>query len=730
MFHLYANGKLISSPLDEERIVLQPRLTLEMGKAGSLQFRLPSNHQMVQNDPQAFRPMKTVVTVDLDGVEIFRGRVLSNSRDFNNMRTIYCEGNLAYLVDSVQRGERYSGSTHELFRRIIDAHNARIGEAEKQFTVGDITVSDRTITLLGKSENGEGGVIEIESWDQENGYDYRQIAIDSIADEWDDTFNYLETCLLDNFGGYLRTRRIGDVTYIDWLEDYSGNATQEIEFGRNLLDLTEEQSVDDLVTVLIPLGDENLTVASVNDGLDEIVNEDAVNTYGRIVKTHVFDGVSDPNTLLENGLLYLAKHSQAPATITVKAVDLHMIDKDIRPIYLGDKAFLSSLPHSIVNQFVCTKIEYDLENPANNTYTFGQPKPSLSEHYRRNAKAQAASSKRGGGGGGGGGGGKAAEEVEERIKEFYDAFVDFEKDIGRVTIGALYEKYLYLDEENKRLTEQQNQVQLFFDAANSEIKLSNLLKQINKNEETIRNQSATIDMLLQEHQSVMEFNVGYSHNVSYVDAMGNEVAVPATHAATIRMIADAVGSSTEVIANKIKMDGKIIDIGAPKSKVDEVASGITNINSRITSINSDVINLGNSVQVTNRGINALQGQFDKLITGNLTADVIRTNVLASKVSITKDGVAVATQDWTNAKLNNYVSSSTLDTKLKGYALSDHTHSWTSITDKPSAFKPTSHTHSFSGSSTLAWGHTHVSATGGVKNYRAKTITISGTTGSN
>lgn len=66
-----------------------------------------------------------------------------------------------------------------------------------------------------------------------------------------------------------------------------------------MLDLTEEISAEDVFTVLIPLGDENLTIESVNNGRDELVDEAAVQRYGRIVKTHVFDSVNTPETLLK-----------------------------------------------------------------------------------------------------------------------------------------------------------------------------------------------------------------------------------------------------------------------------------------------------------------------------------------------------------------------------------------------------------------------------------------------
>lgn len=65
--------------------------------------------------------------------------------------------------------------------------------------------------------------------------------------------------------------------------------------------------------------------------------------------------------------------------------------------------------------------------------------------------------------------------------------------------------------------------------------------------------------------------------------------------------------------------------------------------------------------------------------------------------------------------------------LKTGSVSAHSH------DMSHTHSVSSHTHSFSGSYSLSWGHQHTlvdsdSVTGGVKNYAAKTISISGTTG--
>lgn len=428
MFYIYADGKLLNQPLEDTLIVSSPKLTLEIGKSGSFEFSVPPNNIHYNN----LHKLKTLITVDLDETELFRGRILSHDRNFNNVKKIFAEGNLAYLVDSVQKPEKYIGTTHQLFRKIIAAHNAQMN-AEKRFTVGNITIEDRSIVISGQSEDIE---------DLETGsFDYRQIAINSTSSEWLTTFDYIESCLIEYCGGYLRTRRDGDTTYIDLVEDYGNTASQEIELGTNIMDITEEATAEEVFTVLIPIGDDNLTIASVNGGSEMLEDAEAVALYGPIVKTKVFENVTQASTLMENAQRFMADHENVPITFTIKAIDIHLIDPSVQEIHIGDKVHLKSSPHGIAGAFTCTKIEYDLENPANNTYTFGNPKQTLTQRYRKDRQKEEADTATGGRSGGAGGAGNAAsDETEKKLDEFFDAWINLDSESAHIDLGTLYRK--------------------------------------------------------------------------------------------------------------------------------------------------------------------------------------------------------------------------------------------------------------------------------------------------
>ncbi len=542
MFYIYVDGQLLNRPLEESLIAFSPRLALEMGKAGSLEFSLPQNNIYYNS----IRKLKTIVTVEMDDVEIFRGRVLSYDRNFNNVKKFYVEGNLAYLVDSVQKPEKYTGTTHALFRKIIEAHNAQV-EAEKRFVVGNINIEDREIIIRGQSDETE---------DPETGeFDYRQIAINSTTSDWSTSYDYIESCLIEYCGGYLRTRRVGSTTYIDLLTDYGNNAIQNIEFGTNMLDLSEEATAEEVFTVLIPIGDDNLTIESVNGGSNELVDAEGVALYGRIVKTHVFDNVLEASTLLENAQRFMANHENIPITFTIKAVDLHLVDSDVQEIYVGDSVMVKSAPHGLGSRFICTRIEYDLENPANNTYTFGNPRQTLTQRYREDKRKEEDSEHTGGSGGAGGAGGAADDKAKENLDKFYNAWINVLPEQGHIDLGAVYNEL----KNGKEVLKQQVGIDL--DAPTGHVNIYAMRQDLTALDGRVVENSAEIELWANELKSQIDAHVGWSekfegqtkawHAQLLLEANKNGEAIAALKTTHEKRLADLELKSTKLEASAL-----------------------------------------------------------------------------------------------------------------------------------------------------------------------------------
>ena len=430
MYKILVDGKLLYSTdsEDSKTIVLSPKATMETKSAGSLSFVIPPGNGM----HGSIKKLKSTITVEQDGEEIFRGRVLDDEADFYKQKNVYCEGSKAYLQDSIQRAYTYSGTVHDLFKRYINNHNSQVDNSRK-FTIGEITAvgSSKTVEVENKS--------------------------------YTDTASEIESKLIDAYGGYLRTRTANGKHYIDWVKKYGGTNSQKIEFAVNLLDLKDKADAGDVFTVLIPLGaseidDEGnytdpVNVASVNDGKDYIQDDDAVALYGKIWRTKTWNYEDDASKLLEKGREYL-KTGVEIQTITLKAIDMHFVNGNAQSIRVGDDVRILSNPHGIDKTLICSKIDLDLLNPENTQYTFGEPPRTLTENV---VKAEDDLGDLTGGRRGGGGRGGVQEELEE-LQRWARFFKDEHEGLIGMNAGEI-----------NNLTNRVHQAEVAIDGANAVI---------------------------------------------------------------------------------------------------------------------------------------------------------------------------------------------------------------------------------------------------------------------
>lgn len=356
MYTIKVDGNLLYDPFiaDQGYSVLNPKITYEMNKAGSLELIVPPNNVNIG----AIHKLKSIVQVFDNGKEIFRGRVLHDETDFYKRKSVYCEGELAFLLDSIVRSYDYQGNFDGLFTQLIENHNSQVDD-DKKFIVGEITVKDKN--------------------------DYIHYSSTQYPTTWDE----INEKLIKTHGGYLRTRLENGNRYIDYIDDYKNVSNQVIEFGKNMIDLTEYMSAEDIFTVLIPIGSEikdesgetsgRVTIESVNEGNDYIQDDNAIALFGKIVKTQKWDSVSQPDNLLYKAREYLASGVQMATTITIKAVNLNILDVNIDSIKLGDYCRVISKPHGLDKMFQCSKIVIDLTNPQNSVYTFGLNLKSMTD---------------------------------------------------------------------------------------------------------------------------------------------------------------------------------------------------------------------------------------------------------------------------------------------------------------------------------------------------------------
>lgn len=337
---LFQDSILFDSTTDEYK-AMEINLTEQVNTTNSLTFTLPTTN------PNKDAPQKLIPGIELweDDVLVFEGRVLYTDDDIAGNRTFTCEGSLAYLLDSIVRPNTTQDTTiREYLTNLITQHNSQVEES-KQFQVGTVTVTNSTDNV------------------------YR------IDNDYANTLTVIQEKLVNRLGGYLRVRLLNGVRYLDYLESYDTLSNQKIEFKKNILDLSNHISAENVITALIPLGakDEEsglpLTIESVNDGKDYIYDQTAVNLFGWIYGTQTWGDVTLAQNLLTKAEEALEANIEGSVSISITAFDMSLVDADIDKIYLGDSVEVVSQPHDLDKYFIVKKREKKYMNPADSSIT-------------------------------------------------------------------------------------------------------------------------------------------------------------------------------------------------------------------------------------------------------------------------------------------------------------------------------------------------------------------------
>lgn len=351
MYRVYCNDSPLYDLRDEDLVLISPTVKIGENTAGSFEFSILPKHPHYEE----VNELTSVITAYDGDEEIFCGRVVEITKDLYNRKKVICEGELAYFNDSIQRPAKYQGLTvRGYLETLVNIHNQQVKNQgiDKTFKVGAVTVQDS------------------------NDYVYKYT-------NWESTLEVIKTDLLETYGGYLRIRKENGVRYLDYLADYPNTNTQVIEFGSNLLDFTHDMVASDIVTAVIPLGarledvteveglDAYLTIKDVNGGVDYVYSQDAVKSYGWIFKTVKWDDVHVADNLLRKGKEYLSDIQFAQITLTVSAVDLHMLHVDMERIKVLDEIRVTSSPNGLDRFFPVSEMTIYLDKPSNNKLTLG-----------------------------------------------------------------------------------------------------------------------------------------------------------------------------------------------------------------------------------------------------------------------------------------------------------------------------------------------------------------------
>lgn len=349
MYIIKAGDNLIYSPTlaKQNYVISNPTLSIEINKSETLSFNVPHKNKR----RELLQAMKPEVKVYDGDMRIFRGRVLTRSKDFQRSRQIYCEGDLSYLRDVIVRPEwSHTGTVSGYFTYMIGKYN-EIASIYKRFKIGRCTVV------------GEN--------------------INRTNDQYPDVLSELTDKLLNQYGGFLQTRceveNGVEVTYIDYLDE-PGEGKQVIRYGKNLIDLSESEDSAPIYTRIIPLGanieQKRLTIG----GSGYIENTTATDKYGLIEQVVTYDEETTVNGLRTKGQKDLDNAVNPQTTIEITAMDMSIVEKEEDRLTVGKIYRILSVPNGYVETWQMARLnrlELKLDNPVESLYYFGNVKTGI-----------------------------------------------------------------------------------------------------------------------------------------------------------------------------------------------------------------------------------------------------------------------------------------------------------------------------------------------------------------
>ena len=368
MYRILCDSYVFYDPRLPELFVFEPDLTQKKNEQGELTFTIPKEHPHYG----VLEKLKSRIKVYRDDTLIWVGRAIEDERDLYENRKVVVEGALAFLLDSILCPLAMDGTAAEVWVYILTQHNAQVN-ANQRIGIGNCDLT--------------GSI---------------SIATKDYLSAW----QVMKTCLLDSLGGYQIVRfDEDDNPVLDYLSDVPDTSTQRIEFGENLIDLVLTKNASETYTACIPLGaalrdidpesesDARLTIASVNEGQDFLIDTALAAEYGVIFAPSgltTWDEITDSTILMNKGRDWLGgTGARFKQTIKLSAVDLHNADANVESFHFLDKVVVSCGTLCPEETYVLSELTIPLNNPASTGIVLGDSRPSLiGEEVRQNASVK------------------------------------------------------------------------------------------------------------------------------------------------------------------------------------------------------------------------------------------------------------------------------------------------------------------------------------------------------
>lgn len=338
---IHGNDTPLYYPDDKDYVIYDTSLNQEVGLCGEFTFKVPVTNPLYST-LEEFK----IITITEDNKEIWRGFIKEMDESSGIYAEVYSLEDLAWLQTEYVAPVQQKVDRATKLRSIVSDYNALSGVAGtvKTFEAGYVI-------------NGGVGTFEV---------DYNMSLLEGLRG-------------LAGDDQYVRVRRVytnGILhRYIDFvtLNSFGKTSTQDIQFGRNLVDFIKELNTSWMLNVIYPYGME-IDGEEVFEGCTRRVpgtplsDSIGVNKYGRIAKNILFN-TSDPATLQTQAAQYLEMNKNPRLTLEFTAVDLAQAGYAVDRLNLGDKVRVVADPLRIDQYVYITELNIDLQKPESNAIT-------------------------------------------------------------------------------------------------------------------------------------------------------------------------------------------------------------------------------------------------------------------------------------------------------------------------------------------------------------------------
>lgn len=420
MYFVKYGDNYLHDPRVDKYILHDLSFSGKSNSCGYCDFTIYPDHPM--NSKLKERDENNPIEVYDDEDLIFSGVIYELGVEFYLDGHVKCKGELSYLSDSIVRPystldsrfrEKVPSTINGYFEWLITQHNNQVG-VKKQFTIGRVqgTALDPDNHIVEESDeypttfdeitnkllNVFGGYLQIRRQNGIRYIDYLSEYTDTnsqILDFGKNLTNYTQTDDSEKIttfiiplgsamsstnysynNGYYVTSDYTvnpNKTYYTFSDKSYSKCSSLTSFvsGTTYYEYYEEDDESKSLLTIKSISDENFGTSDYAKRGDMVYCKSAVHKYGWIGGQYKNNDITDVYELLEKGTIALMELISPKRTIEIKAVDMHLINPEIKSIKIGEYVRVRSKPHKLDSYFLCVNIELNLNNPDDSLYTLG-----------------------------------------------------------------------------------------------------------------------------------------------------------------------------------------------------------------------------------------------------------------------------------------------------------------------------------------------------------------------